>query len=57
MSNPLLEKHALPPVSRIEPALAEPAVTQLIESNNQSIQDLLASNIVYTCDNLFLPIE
>ena len=57
MSNPLLEKHALPPFSRIEPAHAEPAVTQLIERNKQAIDDLLAANSVYTWDNLLQPIE
>ena len=57
MSNPLLEKHALPPFSRIEPDHAEPAVTQLIERNKQAIEDLLAANSVYTWDNLLQPIE
>ena len=57
MSNPLLEKHALPPFSRIEPAHVEPAVRQLIERNKQAIEDLLAANSVYTWDKLLQPIE
>ena len=57
MSNPLLEKHALPPFSRIEPAHVEPAVRQLIERNKQAIENLLAANSVYTWDNLLQPIE
>ncbi len=57
MSNPLLEPHALPPFSRIEPAHVEPAIRQLIERNKQRIDELLASNQNYTWDNLLLPIE
>ncbi|MDH3993926.1 MAG: oligopeptidase A, partial [Gammaproteobacteria bacterium] len=57
MSNPLLEKNALPPFSRIEPAHVEPAVRQLIERNKQAIENLLAANSVYTWDNLLQPIE
>ena len=57
MSNPLLEKHALPPFSRIEAAHVEPAVRQLIERNKQAIEDLLAANSVYTWDKLLQPIE
>ncbi len=57
MSNPLLEPHALPPFSRIEPAHVEPAIRQLIERNKQRIDELLASNENYTWDNLLQPIE
>ncbi len=57
MSNPLLEPHSLPPFSRIEPAHVEPAIRQLIERNKQRIDELLASNEIYTWDNLLQPIE
>jgi oligopeptidase A len=57
MSNPLLEKHALPPFSRIEPIHVEPAIRQLIERNMQAIDDLLAANSSYSWDNLLQPIE
>ena len=57
MSNPLLEKHPLPPFSRIEPAHVEPAIQQLIARNQQAIDDLLAANSSYSWDNLLQPIE
>jgi len=57
MSNPLLEKHPLPPFSRIEPAQVEPAIRQLIERNKQGIEDLLSANSNYTWDKLLQPIE
>jgi len=57
MPNPLLEQHTLPPFSAIAPEHVEPAITQLIERNKQSIDDLLASNEIYTWDNLLQPIE
>jgi len=57
MSNPLLEPHALPPFSRIEPAHVEPAIRQLIERNKLRIDELLANNESYNWDNLLQPIE
>ncbi len=57
MSNPLLERHTLPPFSRIEPAHVEPAIRQLIERNKRAIDDLLAANNHYSWDNLLQPIE
>ncbi len=57
MSNPLLEKHELPPFSRIEASHVEPAIRQLIDRNKQAIEDLLRDNTDYTWDNLWLPIE
>ena len=41
MSNPLLEKHELPPFSLITPEHAEAAVRQLIERNKAAIDALL----------------
>ena len=57
MSNPLLEHHALPPFSRIEPEHVEPAIRQLIERNKQSIEDLLQQQQEYDWENLLQPIE
>ena len=57
MPNPLLESHALPPFSRIEPSHVEPAMRQLIERNKARIEELLERNDSYTWDNLLQPIE
>ncbi|MCB1841869.1 MAG: M3 family metallopeptidase, partial [Halioglobus sp.] len=57
MSNPLLEKHALPPFSRIEPQHVEPAIRSLIERNRTRIGELLAATDTYTWSNLLAPIE
>jgi len=57
MSNPLLEKHTLPPFSSIEPAHVEPAIRQLIERNKSAIDELLATSNSYSWDNLLQPIE
>ena len=57
MNNPLLERHELPPFSRIEPSQVEPAIRHLIERNKQAIEDLLAANEQYSWDNLWQPIE
>jgi oligopeptidase A len=57
MSNPLLEQHELPPFSRIEVGHVEPAIRQLIEGIQSSIDTLLSCNTEYTWDNLLQPIE
>ncbi|MEH6635613.1 MAG: oligopeptidase A [Halioglobus sp.] len=57
MSNPLLEKHLLPPFSSIEPSHVAPAIEQLIEGNKLTIEKLLAANSSYNWDNLLQPIE
>ena len=57
MSNPLLEKHLLPPFSSIEPSHVAPAIEQLIEGNKLTIEKLLAANSNYSWDNLLQPIE
>jgi oligopeptidase A len=57
MTNPLLEQHRLPPFSRIAPTHVEPAIKQLIERNQQTIEQLLADNGSYTWENLLQPIE
>ena len=57
MSNPLLEKHRLPPFSQIHPQHVEPAISQLIDRNQKAIDDLLAVNTNYNWDNLLAGIE
>ncbi|MDZ7782599.1 MAG: M3 family metallopeptidase [Halioglobus sp.] len=57
MTNPLLERHPLPPFSRIKPSHAEPAVRSLIERNKQKIEALLAATDEYNWENLLSPIE
>ena len=57
MPNTLLERHQLPPFSRIEPDHVVPAVTELIERNRRAIDHLLEDNDRYNWDNLLGPIE
>lgn len=57
MSNPLLERHELPPFSSILPEHAEPAVHKIIERNKASIEQLLADNENYSWSNLVQVIE
>ena len=56
-SNPLLEKHELPPFSRIEPVHVEPAIRHLIERNKQAIEQLLDASSQHTWESLLQPIE
>ncbi len=57
MTNPLLERHDLPPFSKIEPEHVEPAITQILDENRGAIEKLLAANNAYTWDNLIQPLE
>jgi oligopeptidase A len=57
MSNPLLEKHELPPFSRITAAHVEPAIRQLIERNKKAVDELLVAHSDYSWDNLLQPLE
>ncbi len=57
MTNPLLEEHALPPFSQIEPHHVEPAIHGLIEANKARITELLEATDAYTWDNLLEPLE
>ncbi len=57
MTNPLLQEHPLPPFSSIQPEHAEPAMSELIESNLQSIKRMLDENHAYTWNNLIGPME
>ncbi|MBN7798490.1 oligopeptidase A [Parahaliea mediterranea] len=57
MSNPLLEDHHLPPLSRIRAEHVEPAVSHLIERNRAAIDDLLDSSDSYSWEQTLQPIE
>ncbi len=57
MSNPLLEKHALPPFSAVKPEHVEPAIRQLIDDNREYRQQLLANLSSPTWDTLVAPLD
>lgn len=57
MTNPLLDTRGLPRFSAIRPEHAEPAITELIEQNLQSIRTLVEDNRDYSWENLIQPIE
>jgi oligopeptidase A len=57
MSNPLLQRHELPPFSLIQASQVEPAIRELIERNKAGIEALLASNDCFNWQNLLQPIE
>jgi len=57
MPNPLLENHLLPPFARIQAQHVEPAISQLIEHSQHSIDKLLVANTHYNWDNLIAEIE
>jgi len=46
MSNPLLERHLLPPFSRIQPEHAEPAIDELLARNRSRIAEMTADGSV-----------
>jgi oligopeptidase A len=57
MPNPLLQNHLLPPFASIHAEHVEPAIAQLIENCQRSIDELLAANTHYNWDNLLAEIE
>ncbi len=57
MPNALLERHLLPPFSRVKSADIEPAITRLIARNKEAIEAILAEHSHYSWDNLWQPIE
>jgi oligopeptidase A len=57
MPNPLLENHLLPPFVSIQAEHVEPAISELIEHSQRSIDNLLAANTDYNWDNLMAEIE
>lgn len=57
MSNPLLQKHLLPPFSAIQPEHVEPAIRQLIDDSRAHMQQLLDTLEHPTWDSLVAPLE
>lgn len=57
MSNPLLQKHLLPPFSAIQPEHVEPAISQLIAESRAHMQQLLENLEQPTWDSLVAPLE
>jgi oligopeptidase A len=57
MPNPLLEHHALPPFSTIQPEHVEPAIRHLIERNQREIERLLQGPGPWDWSTLLQPIE
>src|SRR5690606_32936852 len=57
MSNPLLQKHLLPPFSAIQPEHVEPAIRQLISDSRAHMQQLLETLEQPTWNSLVAPLE
>jgi oligopeptidase A len=57
MTNPLLQLDGLPPFSKIEANLVEPAIDTLLETNRREIDRLLKEQNDYTWENLAEPLE
>lgn len=57
MKNPLLESTELPLFSQIQPKHIEPAITQLLDNAQASVEKLLAQNERYNWENLISPLE
>jgi len=61
MTNPLLERHRLPPFSRIQSEHIVPGIEQLIDQNRQHLEDLLQGlqekGLQPTWQNLIEPLE
>jgi oligopeptidase A len=57
MANPLLNPDGLPRFPEIKPEHVKPAIEQLLLEGRQLVTDLLASNSIYTWDNLVDPLE
>ncbi|WP_025733954.1 oligopeptidase A [Carnimonas nigrificans] len=55
-SNPLLERHELPPFDAIKPEHIEPAISQLIDAHKKAVDDIVASGQV-SWDALVKPLE
>lgn len=55
-SNPLLESHELPPFKRIEAAHIEPAITELLERNRKTVEEIVAAGD-YSWNGLVQPLE
>src|SRR5262249_12587777 len=56
MPNPILESHALPRFSAIQPELVEPAIRELLDSNRATLEQLLSQS-TFTWESLVVPLE
>ncbi|MBY6108352.1 oligopeptidase A [Ferrimonas balearica] len=57
MTNPLLEPHALPAFSQIQPEHVQPAVEHALKQCRETVERVLASGAAPTWDNLIAPID
>lgn len=57
MTNPLLNQTDLPLFSQIKPEHVEPAIDELLANARKVVAECLATNDVYTWENLVEPIE
>ena len=57
MINPLLVEFSLPQFSKIKAEHVKPAVEQAIKNCRQTLEKLLAENVVYSWDNLIAPLD
>ena len=59
MSNPLLSLscNELPPFSSIKPEHIEPAISEILKKNRETLKILLENSERYTWDNLVWPLE
>jgi len=55
--NPLLHFQGLPPFSQIKPEHIEPAISQLLTNNRETLKQLLGSTEHFTWQNLVEPLE
>ncbi|MEW8492833.1 MAG: oligopeptidase A [Candidatus Thiodiazotropha taylori] len=57
MTNPLLDMTGLPPFSRIEPPMVEPAIDALLQANRQTMESLLNTIASPSWGNFVEPLE
>ncbi|MCG7941697.1 MAG: oligopeptidase A [Candidatus Thiodiazotropha taylori] len=57
MTNPLLDMTGLPPFSRIEPPMVEPAIDALLQANRQTMESLLNTVASPSWGNFVEPLE
>ncbi|MCG8067355.1 MAG: oligopeptidase A [Candidatus Thiodiazotropha taylori] len=57
MTNPLLDMTGLPPFSRIEPPMVEPAIDELLQANRQTMESLLNTIASPSWGNFVEPLE
>lgn len=57
MTNPLLQRHELPPFSNIKPEHVEPAIEQLIDDSKQAIDQLITQGSRISWETVNAPLE